>query len=106
MYFFILLISDKNIEVEVKLEIMNIIEIDDQLSTLTFGGNLKLEWNEPRIKILKPKVLMTHDFSQRCIWSPTVFFRNQIYAKRQERLQKDLALTISNKTDQVILCTL
>ena len=106
MYFFTLLSSDKKIGAEVKLEIMNIIEIDDQLSTLTFGVNLKLTWNEPRIKMLKPKVLMTHDFSNRCLWSPTVFFRNQIYAKRQERLQKDLALTISNKTDQVILCTL
>ena len=87
---------------EVKLEIMNVIEIDDQLSTLTVIGKLKLDWTETRIKILKPVVFLTHDFSKQCLWSPSIFFRNQIYIKRQERLQNGLALKINNKTDQVI----
>ena len=90
----------------VKLEIMNVIEIDDQLSTLTFIGKLELRWNENRIKILNPEVFLTHDFSRHCLWSPSVFFRNQIYAKRQERIQNDLALKIYNRTDQVIICDL
>ena len=81
---------------------MNVIEIDDQLSTLTFVGKLLLTWNETRIKILKPEVLLTHDFSKQCLWSPSIFFRNQIYIKRQERLQNGLALKINNKTDQVM----
>ena len=86
----------------VKLEIMNVIEINDQLSTLTFIGKLELSWNETRIKILNPEVFLTHDFSRHCLWSPSVFFRNQIYAKRQERIQNDLALKIYNRTDQVM----
>ena len=91
-----------DVKVIVQLEIMNVIEIDDQLSTLTFVGKLLLTWNEPRIKILKPEVLLTHDFSKQCLWSPSIFFRNQIYIKRQERLQNGLALKINNKTDQVM----
>ena len=90
---------------EVKLEIMNVIEIDDQLSTLTVIGKLKLNWTETRIKILKPVVFLTHDFSKQCLWSPSIFFRNQIYTKRQERLQNDLALKIYNRTDQVMSYT-
>ena len=84
---------------------MNVIEIDDQLSTLTFIGKLELRWNENRIKILNPEVFLTHDFSRHCLWSPSVFFRNQIYAKRQERIQNDLALKIYNRTDQVMSYT-
>ena len=94
-----------DVKVIVQLEIMNVIEIDDQLSTLTFVGKLLLTWNEPRIKIFKPEVLLTHDFSKQCLWSPSIFFRNQIYIKRQERLQNGLALKINNKTDQVISYT-
>ena len=81
---------------------MNIVEIDDQLGQLTFGIQLKLTWNEPRIKTLKSMLLMTHDFSKQCLWSPRVYFRNQISSKRQDLLQNDLALKIFNETDQVI----
>ena len=97
-----LLISDKNVEVKVRLEIMNVVEINDQLSQLTFGVQLKMNWNEPRIKILKPKMFLTHDFSKQCLWSPRVFFRNQIYTKRQDLLQNDFSLEMINRTDQVI----
>ena len=95
------LISDKNVGVKVKMEIMNIIEIDDQLSKLTFGVQLKLKWNEPRIKTLEPMLLMSHDFSKQCLWSPRIYFRNQISSKRQDLVQNDLPLKIFNNTDQV-----
>ena len=98
--FHTIFVSD--VKVGVKLEIMNVIEIDDQLSTLTFIGKLELSWNETRIKVLNPEVFLTHDFSKHCLWSPSVFFRNQIYVKRQERIQNDLALKIYNRTDQVM----
>ena len=96
-----LLISD-NVEVGVKIEILNIVEIDDQLSQLTFIVLLKLEWKETRIKILKPELLMNHEFSKQCLWSPRVYFQDQIASKRQNLLQNELALEISNKTDQVV----
>ena len=95
-------ISDKNVEVKVSLEILNIVEVDDQLSQLTFLVLLKLEWNEPRIKALKPTLLMNYEFSRQCIWSPKVFFDDQISTERKNLLQSDLPLQISNKTDQVI----
>ena len=97
-----LIISDKNVEVKVNMKILNVVEIDDQLSQLTFGVRLKLIWNEPRIKILKPKLFLTHDFSKQCLWSPRVFFEDQISAQRQDLIQNDFALEISNETNQVI----
>ena len=96
-----LLISD-NVEVGVKIGILNIVEIDDQLSQLSFIVLLKLEWKETRIKILKPELLMNHEFSKQCLWSPRVYFQDQIASKRQNLLQNELALEISNKTDQVV----
>lgn len=96
------LISDKNVEVKVSLEILNIVEVNDQLSQLTFLVQLKLEWNEPRIKTLKPTLLMNYEFSKQCLWSPKVFFDDQISTVRKNLLQSDLPLRISNKTDQVI----
>ena len=97
----ILLISD-NVEVGVKIEILNIVEIDDQLSQLTFIVLLKLEWKETRIKTLKPELLMSHEFSKQCLWSPRVYFDDQIFTKSQDLLQNEHALKISNKTDQVV----
>ena len=97
-----LLISDKNVEVKVSLEILNIVEVNDQLSQLTFLVLLKLEWNEPRIKTLKPTLLMNYEFSKQCLWSPKVFFDDQISTVRKNLLQSDLPLQITNKTDQVI----
>ena len=96
-----MLISD-NVEVGVKIEILNIVEIDDQLSQLTFIVLLKLEWKETRIKILKPELLMNHEFSKQCLWSPRVYFEDQIVTKRQDLLQNEHALAIFNSTDQVV----
>ena len=99
----LLIISDKNVEVKVKLEILNIVAIDDQLSKLTVLVLLKLTWNEPRIKALKPMLSMNREFSKECLWSPRVFFGDQISTVRQDLIQNDLALEIFNSTDQVIV---
>ena len=83
------------------MRIQNIIEIDDNLSKLTFGVWLLLWWSEPRIRITKKQLTMTHDFSRHCIWSPVVAFWNQIATEKHELIQNEAALTIRNKTDEV-----
>jgi len=88
------------------MKIINIAEIDDNLSKLTFGVQVKIWWDEPRIRISKKMLFLNHDFSRNCIWSPRLLFRNQISTKKQELIQNDFNLKITNETNKVATSTL